>query len=93
MSVAIVTGGADGIGWATVQRLAADVNHIALLDLREDAAQDRIYLPIAELQAFGYGEHDLLSGVRNDHFEIRTRIRPRRSGHTENISKSSGSHI
>ena len=41
MSVAIVTGGADGIGWATAQRLAADVNHVALLDLREDAARQR----------------------------------------------------
>jgi len=41
MSVAIVTGAADGIGWATAQRLAADVDHVALLDLREDAARAR----------------------------------------------------
>ena len=41
MSVAVVTGAADGIGWATAQRLAADVDHVALLDLRGDAARER----------------------------------------------------
>ena len=41
MSVAIVTGGADGIGWATAQRLMADVQHVAILDLRADAAKQR----------------------------------------------------
>lgn len=40
-AVAIVTGAADGIGWATAQRLAADGLHVALLDLRADAAQAR----------------------------------------------------
>jgi NAD(P)-dependent dehydrogenase (short-subunit alcohol dehydrogenase family) len=39
--VAIVTGAADGIGWATAQRLAADGLRVALLDLRADAAQAR----------------------------------------------------
>jgi NAD(P)-dependent dehydrogenase (short-subunit alcohol dehydrogenase family) len=39
--VAIVTGAADGIGWATAQRLAADGVRVALLDLRGDAARDR----------------------------------------------------
>jgi len=41
MTVAIVTGAADGIGWAAAQRLAADMRHVALLDLRADAAQQR----------------------------------------------------
>lgn len=41
VAVAIVTGAADGIGWATAQRLAADGLHVALLDLRADAAQGR----------------------------------------------------
>ncbi|CAN5142506.1 N/A [soil metagenome] len=40
-AVAIVTGAADGIGWATAQRLAADGLRVALLDLRADAAQAR----------------------------------------------------
>lgn len=34
--VAVVTGAADGIGWATAQRLAVDHDHVALLDLRTD---------------------------------------------------------
>jgi NAD(P)-dependent dehydrogenase (short-subunit alcohol dehydrogenase family) len=41
MSVALITGGADGIGWATAQRLARDVAHVVLLDLRGDAAEAR----------------------------------------------------
>lgn len=40
-AVAIITGAADGIGWATAQRLAAEGLRVALLDLRADAAQDR----------------------------------------------------
>ena len=41
MTVAVITGGADGIGWATAQRLVADVDHLALLDLREAVAMQR----------------------------------------------------
>lgn len=41
MKVAVVSGGADGIGWATAQRLAPDIDHVALFDLREDAVRER----------------------------------------------------
>jgi NAD(P)-dependent dehydrogenase (short-subunit alcohol dehydrogenase family) len=39
--VAVVTGGADGIGWATARRLADEFAHVALIDMREDAARQR----------------------------------------------------
>jgi NAD(P)-dependent dehydrogenase (short-subunit alcohol dehydrogenase family) len=41
MTIALVTGGADGIGWATAQRLAADGARVVIADLREDAALAR----------------------------------------------------
>ncbi len=40
-ATAIITGAADGIGWATAQRLAADGYRVALLDLRAEAAHTR----------------------------------------------------
>jgi NAD(P)-dependent dehydrogenase (short-subunit alcohol dehydrogenase family) len=39
--VAMVTGAADGIGWATAQALARDGYRVALLDLKADAVQAR----------------------------------------------------
>ena len=39
--VAIVTGAADGIGWATAQRLAEVGVSVVLADLKEDAAVER----------------------------------------------------
>lgn len=41
VKVAVVSGAADGIGWASAQRLACDVDHVALFDVREDAARER----------------------------------------------------
>lgn len=39
--VAIVTGAADGIGWAAAQRLAQDFAHVVIADFRADAARER----------------------------------------------------
>ena len=39
--VAVVTGAADGIGWATAQRLARDYGHVVIADLRPDQAKRR----------------------------------------------------
>ena len=49
--VALITGGADGIGWATARLLAARGWRVALLDLREPAAVARA----AELGAVHLG--------------------------------------
>ena len=40
-TVAIVTGGGDGIGWATAQRLARDFTHMVIADVRAEAAGAR----------------------------------------------------
>lgn len=37
-----------------------------LRDLKSDAGRGRIYVPLDEMKACGYGEEQLLSGVRND---------------------------
>ncbi len=39
-----------------------------LRDVGEDARRDRIYLPLEEMERFGYSEDDLLDGVINDTF-------------------------
>ena len=39
-----------------------------LQDLGEDAAMGRIYVPLADLAAFGYGEAELLEGVVDERF-------------------------
>jgi phytoene synthase len=39
-----------------------------LRDLKEDAARDRIYLPLEDLRRFGYSEDDLRRGVINQNF-------------------------
>ncbi len=39
-----------------------------LRDIKEDSDRDRIYLPMEDLERFGYTESDLLQGVVNDQF-------------------------
>ena len=39
-----------------------------LRDLRDDAEQDRVYLPAADMRACGYSEDELLRGVDNQPF-------------------------
>lgn len=41
MSVVLITGAAEGIGWACAQRLARDFERVVLLDLRGEAASER----------------------------------------------------
>lgn len=41
--VAIVTGGANGIGWATAQRFAEEGYSVVVADLREDNARERAH--------------------------------------------------
>lgn len=71
-TVAIVTGAAEGIGWATARRLAQDFDHVVVVDIRPDAARARA----AELgpQHWSQGadvssEHDVNTMVR----EVATR--------------------
>ena len=45
--------------------LAMQLTNI-LRDIQEDLARDRIYLPLEELQHFGYSEQELQREVRND---------------------------
>ena len=37
-------------------------------DVKEDADRDRIYLPLDDINEFGYSERDLMNGRRNDSF-------------------------
>ena len=39
-----------------------------LRDLKEDAQQDRIYLPLDDLEQCGYSTHDLTCGIADDRF-------------------------
>ena len=39
-----------------------------LRDIKEDAGRDRIYLPMEDMQRFGYSESDLMNDVVNEQF-------------------------
>ncbi len=53
--------------------LAMQLTNI-LRDLREDAARGRVYLPLDEVQRFGYSERELQDGVINDPFRALMRF-------------------
>jgi phytoene synthase len=47
--------------------LAMQITNI-LRDVKEDAERDRIYLPLDEIERFGYSVEDLMTGVVNEPF-------------------------
>ena len=53
--------------YAIALGLAMQITNI-LRDVREDADRGRIYIPLDEMQRFGYTEHDLERGVVNEPF-------------------------
>ncbi len=59
--------GQEAFGPASQCGLAFQLTNI-LRDLGEDAAADRVYLPLDDLQACGYSPDDLRSGVVNDRY-------------------------
>ncbi|MEM6614284.1 MAG: 15-cis-phytoene synthase CrtB [Cyanobacteria bacterium P01_C01_bin.72] len=82
MSNAVLGIGADanGVPWekdkpiyvpteeAIALGMAMQLTNI-LRDVGEDRQRDRIYLPIEDLQAFGYTEQDLLAGIVDDRWK------------------------
>lgn len=50
-----------------------------LRDVKEDAERDRIYIPLDDLETFGYSENDLINGVVNDKFHNMMRFEVRRT--------------
>jgi phytoene synthase len=58
--------------------LAMQLTNI-LRDIQEDAARGRIYLPLEELERFGYSEQDLLQGTVNGAFEEMMRFQVARA--------------
>ena len=47
--------------------LAMQLTNI-IRDVKEDAERDRIYIPLDEIDSFGYSEEDLIDGTVNDSF-------------------------
>ncbi len=54
-------------GYAVDLGLAMQLTNI-IRDVQEDLGQDRIYLPLDELDRFGYSEEDLKAGIVNEAF-------------------------
>jgi phytoene synthase len=63
---------------ATDLGIALQLTNI-LRDLREDVQRDRIYIPLEDLERFGYAEADLLGGVVNEPFRCLMRFQAQRA--------------
>jgi 15-cis-phytoene synthase len=60
--------GAEAIGLARKCGIALQLTNI-LRDIGADAAQDRVYVPLADLRACGYTVDELMQGVADKRFE------------------------
>jgi phytoene synthase len=58
-----------------------------LRDLREDAARGRIYLPLEDLERFGYSPEQLQRGERNEDFRSLMRFEAERAYHYYEASR------
>jgi phytoene synthase len=61
------TGGEEARGYAADLGIALQLTNI-LRDIQEDAGRGRIYLPLDELEWFGYSEPELLAGASTPEF-------------------------
>lgn len=66
--------------YAELTGIAVQLTNI-LRDLTEDAARDRIYLPLEDLRAFGVAEADLLQGRKGPGLQRLLRFEARRTAH------------
>jgi 15-cis-phytoene synthase len=65
--------------YAVALGIAFQITNI-LRDVREDAQRGRIYLPLDDLNRFGYTEDELLAGTYNDRFVQLMRFEAERAG-------------
>jgi len=69
----------DERDYAVALGIAFQLTNI-LRDVREDAQRGRIYLPLNDLNRFGYTEDELLAGTHNDRFVQLMRFEADRAG-------------
>jgi phytoene synthase len=91
--------GDEAVDRAVECGLAFQLTNI-LRDVAEDAAMDRVYLPLEDLERFGYREEDLLSGLHDERFRrlmafetARAREFYRRSAPLERLVSRSGGPV
>lgn len=66
--------------------LAMQLTNI-LRDIKEDAHRGRIYIPLDEIEAFGYSEEELQQGVINEQFRALMAFQVKRARHYFETSK------